>query len=160
LSNQEKTFGLARPRDYLGKLNWDLQRLMEMQRKDDPALRYQAMNCALTAWHMHEWVYPFLPERLLSELPKLASFRDLVKERSVYMNCCREIADAGKHHVITSRHHPDIQTRMVEITVDGVKSEWWYIDAPGIGPTDPAEVIGQAHAFWVRFLIEAGIYHQ
>jgi len=47
-----KTFGMNEPGHFLGKLEWELQRLMTAGDATPEELAYHAMNIALTAWHM------------------------------------------------------------------------------------------------------------
>ena len=57
----DKTFGLITPRDWLGKMRRELDRLERANVKVDMA--DHAMNFAWTAWHMAEWVWPTLVAR-------------------------------------------------------------------------------------------------
>ena len=52
-SNAPVTFDLQTSRDMLVKLAWQVDRLIEAKTREV----YIAINAALTAWHLHDWVW-------------------------------------------------------------------------------------------------------
>jgi hypothetical protein len=55
LPTTEHTFALEGCRDVLGKLEWEIEAFAA--EREMPALAYRAFNCAVTAWHLSDWVW-------------------------------------------------------------------------------------------------------
>lgn len=158
-SSKNKTFDLRTPKAFLDKLDWDLRKLLEMERQTSREIPFQAMNCALTAWHMHEWIYLFLPMNVATQYPTLKAFANFVKKDSDYIRCCRELADSTKHFQITRDPHPDIHTESVAVSLDGRESDiLWLVDVPNVGLTRISHLIAHSQAFWIAFMCRNGIY--
>ncbi|WP_241074780.1 hypothetical protein [Achromobacter insuavis] len=46
----------------LDKLKWEIAQLRELEGHLDIRCVYQSINCALSAWHMTDWVFQFMDE--------------------------------------------------------------------------------------------------
>lgn len=111
---ESQTFNLRGPRDVLAKLQWEVDELAETRAVDIHLIAYRSINCAMTAWHMCDWLFAEC-ERTPSvrEAPtniahrKISSLGDMQawarEERSIAI--CRQIATAAKHVEVTQ--HPD-----------------------------------------------------
>ena len=53
----QKSFELRDSRDMLKKLRWELNNLFCRQRYDIAVCQYHAFNCAVTAWHVTDWLW-------------------------------------------------------------------------------------------------------
>lgn len=105
-----KTFGMNEPRHFLDKLEWELQRLMVAGDAGPEELAYHAMNIALTAWHMVDWTFPYLPEAFLAEIKDEKGYKSYLTERSRVISACRDIANFGKHLTVKGRADPGVFT--------------------------------------------------
>src|ERR1700730_9142097 len=79
----QKAFELRNARDMLEKLRWELNNLFFRHRNDIAACQYHSFNCAVTAWHLTDWLW-----QDISPSPEL---RARVREKSGKpVNKCKE----------------------------------------------------------------------
>jgi hypothetical protein len=85
------TFGLKTPRDMLGKLKREHERLEAQVTSDD------FFNFIVTAYHLIDWIdkNPSVPEPARTEVKTLY--------RNPYIAICRDLANASKHFVLQGR---------------------------------------------------------
>src|SRR5207253_11541 len=86
---------------------------------------YHAFNCAVTAWHMTDWIWQTATAEdrayLLSKLAAPATGKsnfgaftgELVKRHRV-LHICRQIATGSKHKIVERNPDPDV----------GAKEQW------------------------------------
>ena len=70
LDPPDKVFGLAAPHHMLMKLKWEIFQLRTVAAEPcEPGAEiepgYHAFNCAVTAWHMADWVWQSASPRLM-----------------------------------------------------------------------------------------------
>ena len=88
-----KTFGLNTPSELLYKLKNDVDRLRQARSSD--AARYAAFDCAVTAWHLTDWVLHAIDDDAHLRLT----------------GHCRQFANSVKHVVITrGKEMPNVST--------------------------------------------------
>jgi hypothetical protein len=126
----EQVFALATPAHVLNKLYWEVRQIeisLETEHKlafaHAPA--YHAFNCAITSWHLTDWVWESadsetrtrICERLnatfnVSVKDSLEKFQAAIctKHHSIYI--CRQIA-TGSKHVNIRKPDPAIRTEEV-----------------------------------------------
>ncbi|WP_173089021.1 hypothetical protein [Devosia sp. 1635] len=100
-------FGLHRPVHLLGKLRYDLYRLKEA--KVSSEARYAALDCANDAWHLVDWVLASVSPERHKELcghrtlsrEAAAGFRDRYSEELPKLKTCQQIANTGKHLILS-----------------------------------------------------------
>jgi hypothetical protein len=111
----QKSFGLRDSRDILEKLTWELQNLFLRRRYDIKVCQYHAFNCAVTAWHLTDWLWqdidssPELKAKLEREIGPLKNdqaFQKYVSEECNALRLCQQIANGSKHCRLT-RGKPD-----------------------------------------------------
>jgi hypothetical protein len=103
-------FAMATPHHLLLKLHWEIKQLrqsIEGQRKliDTHAPAYHAFNCAVTCWHLTDWVWEsadderrqWISSELGVKLKVVEDFQAAIraKHRSLYI--CWQIANGSKH---------------------------------------------------------------
>ena len=104
-------FAMATPHHLLLKLSWEIKQLrlsMQSERHltDTHAPAYHAFNCAVTCWHLTDWVWESSDEerrQLISsqldevKIKAIEEFQAAVrtKHRSLYI--CWQIANGSKH---------------------------------------------------------------
>ncbi|MFF7398865.1 MULTISPECIES: hypothetical protein [unclassified Achromobacter] len=60
--SSHQSFGLLYPAHMLQKLGWEVEQLRALEDHLDIRCVYQSINCALSAWHMTDWVFQFMTE--------------------------------------------------------------------------------------------------
>ncbi len=95
----QKSFGLRDSRDIIEKLHWELKNLFCRQRYDIKACQYDAFNCAVTAWHVTDWLWQDISPALKSALRvnRRGDFQAYVRKACPALNLCHQIANASKH---------------------------------------------------------------
>lgn len=103
----QKTFGLRDSRDLLEKLQWELTNLFCRQRHDIAVCQYHALNCAITAWHITDWLWQDIsPElKFALQMNQCKDFQDYVRATCPELNLCHQIANGSKHCLL--EHKPD-----------------------------------------------------
>ncbi|MFS0753482.1 hypothetical protein ABC383_02135 [Noviherbaspirillum sp. 1P10PC] len=151
---QYKTFSLRRARDQLLKLEWDIAQLQTIP-SHTIEHHYQAINCAIAAWQMCDWVYAELNQSMRLEFPRERKFRDHIKAQCHWLKICRELADASKHRHLTDSPSPDISTLTVDVYVTPSGEEitqMFVYDGQAIYSTE--QVMWGAHDFWEQYCDE------
>jgi hypothetical protein len=107
----------------LTKLGWEIAGLrsaLSAPIKEGAEPAYHAFNCAVTAWHMSDWVWRSATAEdraeLLSKLAAPATGKgsfaaftgELVKQHRV-LHICRQIATGSKHKIIERDPDPDVR---------------------------------------------------
>ena len=122
-SRPDKVFMLATPAHMLQKFHWEIHTLKKAL-TDKPehlghihAPSYCAFNCAVTAWHIADWVWQSPDanqEDLLLRLgipftvddkKNFSAFQNGIRQKSRSIHICRQLAIGSKHMIVTS--HPD-----------------------------------------------------
>ena len=115
-----KTFALSRPMDVFMKLEFDLLRLREA--RSTKALQFAALDLAVWGFHMIDWVLNSVPDdRHIHLSGKSRSARagqiteGFIERQSIRIGTigmCRQIANTGKHRVLTmSKDDPSFTTQ-------------------------------------------------
>ncbi len=90
-------FEIATARDFHAKLKADFEDFAK-----DPASGPRALNCIITAYHLHEWVWGDLlkddhPTWAKLRIRDFASFRDWIYRTCVWFHYIEQIANGSKH---------------------------------------------------------------
>jgi hypothetical protein len=123
-----QVFMLATPAHMLIKLHWEIYGLRKALSEAPEHLghvhapSYCAFNCAITAWHLADWVWksspPALRANILADLGVevrgqgpvgLTEFQNGLRDRSRALHICRQVATGSKHMIV--RDHPDPHVR-------------------------------------------------
>lgn len=120
----DKVFMLATPAHMLHKFHWEIYTLKKTltNKLENPghvhAPSYCAFNCAVTAWHILDWVWQSPganKEDILQQLgmvfadddkKNFRAFQNGIRQRSRSIHICRQLATGSKHMTVTT--HPDI----------------------------------------------------
>jgi|GEM_PF-3070350 len=62
IQSSKQSFELQLPVQFLKKLEWDVTQLSDLEKHLDIRSVYQSINCAITAWHMTDWVFQFMTD--------------------------------------------------------------------------------------------------
>jgi hypothetical protein len=113
-------FRMSSPHDAFRKLHRELKRYTKpgadrADRKD------AAINFAITAGHMTDWVWKIHEERLARDfgVACLISFQDVIKRKCRGLAACDVIANAAKHGGVAKQRpdRPDVVTVLVAHSV-------------------------------------------
>jgi len=114
----QKAFGLYDYRDMLKKLNWELKNLFLRQRSDISACAYHSFNCAVTAWHVTDWLWHDLSslskieikakEKRIKFWKTCQEFQRYVRDNCPALRLCHQIATGSKHCLMTYNPDPSI----------------------------------------------------
>ena len=113
----QKSFGLSDSRDILEKLRWELDTLFCRVRHDIRVCQYHAFNCAITAWHVTDWLWEDMSEKLKRERhwSTCKEFQNYVSEECPELKLCREIANGSKHCRLEGRNaNPAISAKICD----------------------------------------------
>jgi hypothetical protein len=105
MTTVQTIFELRDSRDLLEKLRWELQNLFCRQRHDVAVCQYHTFNCAVTAWHITDWLWRDLPPQLKGELRNASGellrefkdFQEYVREACPALKLCNQVANGSKH---------------------------------------------------------------
>jgi hypothetical protein len=128
-----QVFALATPAHMLEKLWWEIEQLKRSLEPDDRyrisgVATYHAFNCAITSWHITDWVWEsfgakerqHLAQRLngafdVTAKDALTKFQDVLRAKHRSLHICWQIATGSKHKNIGK---PDPVIKVEEIWVN------------------------------------------
>jgi len=96
----ELSFDIKNSRDFFLKLEEDYEEFCRSRTSSRIAL-----NCALTAWHLTDWIYNEYKLLLLDTHPKFVDFQNWVKSQCESLQIMHDIANGTKHYLLT-KHVP------------------------------------------------------
>jgi hypothetical protein len=111
----QETFRLSDSRDILEKLQWELDTLFCRQRHDIRVCQYHAFNCAITAWHVTDWLWQDMSAEFKAERRwnTCTEFQNYVREECPELKLCYQIALGSKHCRLTGRNaNPAISAKI------------------------------------------------
>lgn len=108
----QKSFELRDSRDILEKLQWELRNLFCRQRHDINACKYHAFNCAVTAWHVTDWLWYDISSELKNERQwnRCEDFQRYVRKACPALNLCYEVGRGSKHYLVERNPDSTIST--------------------------------------------------
>lgn len=95
------SFDIRTPKDFYNKLITDF----EDYKKSDNSSRI-ALNCAMTSWHLSDWVYHGF--NIKNSYAKLVNYQQHVKSICPSLQIMHDIANGSKHFKLEF-HKPKIQ---------------------------------------------------
>lgn len=144
------SFDLTNSIDMLKKLLWDTEEYL----KDRSAV-YKGLNCAMTAWHLSEWVYH---EYQTTAYKKLADYQEALKLMCPQLQIMHDISNGTKHYTL-SRHVPKVkETKPHEGFYDQSFYDSDFYDVPSLKITMETneeyyfpDVVKAVRDFWVNY---------
>lgn len=92
------SFDIKSSEDFFNKL---IEEFNDLQ--NDPLSSRHAINCAMTAWHLTDWIY--WEFGLDKKYPKLPDFQKNIKVECESLRIMQDITNGSKHYHLT-RHKP------------------------------------------------------
>ena len=161
-----QVFRLSTPMHLLDKLWWEIAGFKRAQRSESqfkyllPA--YHAFNCAVTAWHMTDWVWEYadaesrvaLASKYKIKGTSLRSFQKAVARANRSINACQEIANGSKHREVRRlQANPHVRAEVVwaelekgDVGERRFGSVWQIRDEDGVRPA--LQVFKEAADYW------------
>ena len=166
-----KVFRLHTPMHLLGKLHWEIDGFRRslhsrhLHRWLLPA--YHAFNCAVTAWHMTDWIWLYVGDQERRELARkhglarvdLLDFQDAIANESRALNSCRELCNGSKHREVTRKRadpHVRVGATWGRLSSPRKNAEgkygvrWEITDQAGTRPA--LDVFNEAADYWYVYL--------
>lgn len=97
------SFDIKTSKDFLKKLQEDYAEFCL-----DKTSSRVALNCALTAWHLTEWIYNEYNSLLISHFHTLSAFQLNIKVSCPSLKIMHDISNGTKHYLLT-RHKPIVK---------------------------------------------------
>lgn len=158
-------FRMLSEQDILRKLSREKRRF-EMAGSDDEGRQDQvdaAVNFAITAWHMTDWVWQRRKHELSKSLgvKSLGEFQNKMREQCLDLAVCDVIANAAKHGGTAHKREdrPEIVTVLVAEGAAGVElyavvadPEWSLKIEVNGKPEDPHALFYRVFGFWHKFI--------
>jgi hypothetical protein len=127
----DQVFMLATPAHVLTKLHWEIYSLRKaLSEKPEHighihAPAYCAFNCAVTAWHLADWVWNASPKDRRTDFLVLlgatvtdndhkdfVNFQTAIRNQSRALHICRQLATGSKHMAVTTHPDPNLRAEM------------------------------------------------
>jgi hypothetical protein len=96
----ELSFGIQTSKDFLKKLLEDYEEF-----KLNPLSSRIALNCAMTSWHLSEWIFNEYKIEFDLKYNNITSFQNEVKKSCSSLQIMHDLANGTKHYYLT-RHNP------------------------------------------------------
>jgi hypothetical protein len=167
----QKVFRLHTPMHLLSKLHWEIEGFRRSLHNRHthrwllPA--YHAFNCAVTAWHMTDWIWLYVSPEEQRELAAkhalapsdLRSFQEAMGKACRALNACRELCNGSKHREVTGKRadrHVRARASWGELTSSRKRAEprygmrWEVTDKLGTRPA--LKVFREAEEYWYVYL--------
>jgi hypothetical protein len=155
-------FALRGSRDLLEKLRYETGCLSTIERHDVLGRAYVAFNCAVTAWHMTDWIWVEMDQGQRERVQALACtnfqlektnprpLQAYVRTASNALRLCELIANGSKHCSLRSPD-PGVSTTMAD--GDGVN---WGNPVVSVDGQEilVGDVLWQAVCWWEVFLAD------
>ncbi len=164
LPGQKKTFALENCRDFLDKLEWEIDELKNTPSNDARGLAYRSSNAFVTAWHIADWVWKSMTKDHKESLRDEWNLKMLTKGEFMYglrqrnreLATCREIATAIKH--VELRSPDETVNTSISATRDSLISTRWVLEVLDGEVRRPVlEVLEGALNIWTPFIYERKI---
>jgi hypothetical protein len=159
LPSRDQTFAFANCRELLEKLDREIDRYRTVvgRNEDEPEallnlvnqLKDSALNAAVTAWHLCDWVFSDMTDEQRHRLNfnKLVDLQNFVRANCRPLHLCRQAATASKHWTVND--HPDPNVEVI-VTAD---PEWTVYFVDGKQKHNAEDVFESALGFWTGFIL-------
>lgn len=118
----EFAFGLTSPLDLIGKLEREIGRLGASEEPDSVDHKNQAdhaINCALTAWHISDWVFVSGLKTDTVSANSLGNFQKQLIDDCSDLGICKDLANGSKHFKIDRPEQSNVSQTSNRKTVGG-----------------------------------------
>jgi hypothetical protein len=157
------TFALRGCRDLLEKLRSEISSLVTIERHDVMTRAYIVFNCAVTTWHMTDWVWAELDAEQWKRIQACAGtsfipqktdprpLQEFARHESDALGLCELVANGSKHCVL--RKPPSLNISLKITNGDGVTYGNPVVVVDGKERLFE-EVLWQAEWWWRAFLTD------
>ena len=116
-----------------------------------------ALNCAMTAWHLTEWIYSEFNQSLCNHFTTLALYQQDLKRQCTSLQIMHDLANGTKHYLLT-KHRPIVkETNLHQGTFDRTFDRTFDTSTLKIELNDGTKIyfedeIKKAINFWKQYL--------
>ena len=98
-----------------GGVQWERDNLFTRSRHDIAGCQYRAWNCAITAWHITDWVWENFSDELRKELrtKDVFEFQEYVRSQCPALKLCYQIATGSKHFLMKNNNTDPIVSALI-----------------------------------------------
>jgi hypothetical protein len=160
-----QTFGFENCVDLYWKLYWEIACLQHVSPHNIIDMKCFALNAAITAWHLTEWVFidmtPVQRER--HRIRSLIEFQNFARKHCRALHLCRQIATASKHRTVTLHADRGVTTDFgltpLSQSEEQFGTNWEIVIKDGAATLLAINVLEEARSYWYRFIsdLELGI---
>jgi hypothetical protein len=97
------SFDIKHSKDFFAKLLADYSDF-----KVDKTVSRTALNCAMTAWHLIDWIYYEFGYNNSEQFNKLSLFQEYLKLKCPSLQIMLDLTNGTKHYLL-KRHQPEIK---------------------------------------------------
>ncbi|MFC2138619.1 hypothetical protein ACFLTE_10620 [Bacteroidota bacterium] len=97
------SFNIKNSKDFFAKLLADYD-----DYKANKTISRTALNCAMTAWHLIDWIYYEFGYNTSGQFNKISDFQEFFKLKCPSMQIMHDLTNGTKHYLLT-RHQPKIK---------------------------------------------------
>jgi hypothetical protein len=176
----EGVFVLSTPADMVAKLEWEIENYtstMFHQMKQPEAFRsagYQAFNCAVTAWHLADWIWAYADESIKRSLAERYHFKIKNRDRDNRNQFLEAVAAASRDiHICRYIANSSNHLKLDKVEDRGFRGQIGYGRFPSDDKGKAVEVFGflivdkgetilierifsRAFEYWKQLLVEIG----
>lgn len=107
------SFDIKNSKDFFKKLEDDYEEFSTQEVSSRIAL-----NCAMTAWHLSEWIYNEYKETEFNEFRRMTDFHNHIKSECPSLQIMQDLSNGTKHSKITMYNSEIQNTEKYEGTFD------------------------------------------
>ncbi|EIL94717.1 hypothetical protein UU7_01112 [Rhodanobacter spathiphylli B39] len=145
----------------LSKLLWECQQIHAAKDVDPLVRMFMSQNAAASAWHLTDWIWVRCPPERLDDLraavrckgDQFSDFASAVREASLDVAICRQLATAGKHVSVKRGEMKNLSIEVEHNEDKNQSSVWICLDGKRSSDND---VYAGALRWWIDLYIHVG----
>ncbi len=152
----EYAFGLVKPQDMIDKLEREIGRLVASETNSNIDHKHQAdhaFNCAVTAWHITDWMHVAQLRTASVNSKSLGNFQKQLIDDCFELGICKDLANGSKHFKIDKPDKSIVSKTLNKKTVGGGILQ--PVVQPILGPV-VSSVFGGYQVLEVQVLLKNG----
>jgi len=158
-----RCFSFTTPSDFLAKVFWERDRAIACIPGAQLDRIFHAMNFAVSAWHMHDWLWSFATDEVKQEWSKwfnspiesARKFGEVLADTWPVLGACKEVANEVKHGQL-HRPNPNISA-IGERALHPGGEDWIPVIRIGDRRITDTEFYEEVLGVWATFLAHSGM---
>jgi hypothetical protein len=158
-----RSFSFTSPDQYLSKLFWEQTTALACAPGANFDRLFHAMNFAVTAWHMHDWLWSFASDQtkamwssmFRTRLTNEREFADALVANFDVLRACKQVANEVKHGKLRAPDEGITALGEIEVTPEGER--WIAVFRIDDARKTDEEFFDEVLGVWVAFLAHSGL---